>query len=144
MREDEIERIIEAANIRSLIERLPRGLDTDLVKSGASLSSGERQLVAIARALARDPELILLDEATSYIDSQTEAAIHKALDNLLAGRTSVIVAHRLSTARSADQIIVLQHGRIKEAGAHADLLERGGLYWRLTHHLIDSHAGTPR
>lgn len=139
--DDDIQGIIDAANIRQLVERLPRGLDTDLVKSGASLSSGERQLVAIARALARNPQLILLDEATSYIDSQTEAAVHQALDNLLTGRTSVIVAHRLSTARTADQIIVLRQGRIKESGTHEDLLELGGLYWRLTHHLEDFHPG---
>jgi ATP-binding cassette subfamily B protein len=110
---------------------MPRGLDTYLDKGGAGLSSGERQLVTIARALARDPQLILLDEATSYIDSHTEAAIHDALHNLMQGRTSVIVAHRLSTARTADIIVVMQQGRVVETGPHDELMARAGLYWRL-------------
>ena len=126
-----VTRILEAANCVDLVARQPKGLDTPLVKGGAGLSSGERQLIAIARAFARDSQLILLDEATSYIDSQTEAAIHQALENLMTGRTCVIVAHRLSTARTADQIAVMHHGRVNEYGTHADLLAAEGLYWRL-------------
>jgi ATP-binding cassette subfamily B protein len=126
-----VARIIASSNCDRLVERLPQGLDTPLNKGGAGLSSGERQLVAIARALARQPELILLDEATSYIDSQTEAEIHQALQNLMAGRTSIIVAHRLSTARAADRIIAMQHGRVKESGTHDSLMAAQGLYWRL-------------
>jgi ATP-binding cassette subfamily B multidrug efflux pump len=126
-----VERIVAAANCRDLISRLPQGLDTPLVKGGSALSSGERQLVAIARALARDARIILLDEATSYIDSQTEAAIHQALQNLIQGRTCIIVAHRLSTARVADTIVVIQHGRVVESGTHDQLMAAGGLYWRL-------------
>jgi ATP-binding cassette, subfamily B, multidrug efflux pump len=126
-----MERIVAAANCKEFLERLPLGLDTPLVKGGSGLSSGERQLVAIARALARDPRIILLDEATSYIDSQTEAAIHQALQNLMQGRTCIIVAHRLSTARGADKIAVIRQGRVAECGSHADLMAAKGLYWRL-------------
>jgi ATP-binding cassette subfamily B protein len=129
--ETTVNRIIHAANCDLVVDRLPDGLDTELVKSGAGLSSGERQLVAIARALARDPELILLDEATSYIDSQTEAVIYRALENLMTGRTGIIVAHRLSTARSADHIVVMHHGRAAEAGTHEALMALKGLYFRL-------------
>jgi len=126
-----IESIVSAANCKEFVARLPQGLDTPLVKGGSGLSSGERQLVAIARALARDPRIILLDEATSYIDSQTEAAIHQALQNLMKGRTSIIVAHRLSTARGADKIAVIKQGRVAECGSHQELMEAQGLYWRL-------------
>ncbi len=124
-------RIVAAACCQEMVARLPEGLDTPIVKSGSGLSSGERQLVSIARALAREPEIILLDEATSYIDSQTEAAIHQALQNLTAGRTCILVAHRLSTARTADQIVAIRHGRIEEIGSHDELMAAGGLYWRL-------------
>ncbi|MGD9365849.1 MAG: ABC transporter ATP-binding protein [Desulfobacteraceae bacterium] len=123
--------IVAAANCKELVARLPQGLDTPLVKTGAGLSSGERQLVSIARALARDPQIILLDEATSYIDSQTEAAIHHALQNLMAGRTCILVAHRLSTARAADRILVMRNGQVEERGTHAELMATKGLYWRL-------------
>jgi ATP-binding cassette subfamily B multidrug efflux pump len=126
-----VERIVDAANCREFLDRLPQGLDTSLVKGGSGLSSGERQLVAIARALARDPRIILLDEATSYIDSQTEAVIHRALQNLMRGRTCIIVAHRLSTARGADKIAVIKQGRVAEYGNHAELMAARGLYWRL-------------
>jgi ATP-binding cassette, subfamily B, multidrug efflux pump len=123
--------IVSLANCADLVARLPQGLDTPLVKSGAGLSSGERQLISIARALAREPQIILLDEATSYIDSHTEAAIHEALHNLTSGRTCILVAHRLSTARTADKIVVMRHGQVEEYGVHADLITAQGLYWRL-------------
>ncbi|MBI5897448.1 MAG: ABC transporter ATP-binding protein, partial [Desulfobacterales bacterium] len=129
--EETVARIVAAANCQELVARLPQGLDTVLEKGGAGLSSGERQLITIARALARDARLILLDEATSYIDSQTEAAIYDALRRLVAGRTCLLVAHRLSTARMADRIIVLRDGRVVEDGDHDRLMEKGGLYWRL-------------
>ncbi|MCP4746372.1 MAG: ABC transporter ATP-binding protein [Desulfobacteraceae bacterium] len=128
----DVQRIIEAANCSHLVDRLPEGLDTPLEKAGTNLSTGERQLVTIARALAREPELVLLDEATSHIDSQTEAAIHEALANLMAGRTSILVAHRLSTARTADEIAVVKQGCIAETGTHSQLMELGGLYAKLT------------
>jgi ATP-binding cassette subfamily B protein len=125
------DRIVSMANCDELVARLPQGLDTPLSKSGVGLSSGERQLVSIARALAREPRIILLDEATSYIDSQTEVAIYDALQKLMAWRTCILVARRLSTARTADKIVVMRHGKIEECGSHADLMTAQGLYWRL-------------
>jgi len=125
------DRVIDASNLAPLIRRLPKGLDTRFSEGGGSVSSGERQLVAIARALARDPDLILMDEATSYIDSETELKIQEALSNLMRGRTAVIVAHRLSTARHANRIIVLKKGRIIESGTHDSLMALGKFYYRL-------------
>ena len=123
--------IIQAANCHTLIDRLEQGLDTPLTEGGASISSGERQLISIARAFARNPQVILFDEATSYIDSPTELRIQQALDKLMQNRTSLVVAHRLSTVRNADRIIVLNRGRIVESGHHADLMKQKGLYFRL-------------
>lgn len=127
----EMERIIDASNCRAVIERLPNGLDTVLSEGGKSISSGERQLISIARAFARDPEIIMLDEATSYVDSETESRIEKALENLMEGRTSIIIAHRLSTAHRADRIIVLKKGKIIESGSHEELMRIKGFYYRL-------------
>ncbi|MDM8521786.1 ABC transporter ATP-binding protein [Desulfococcaceae bacterium HSG8] len=129
--EDAAERILAAANCKSFIDRLPDRIDTELSEGGTSVSSGERQLISVARAFARDPELIILDEATSYIDSETEAKIQEALSNLMQNRTSVIVAHRLSTTRNADNIIVLNKGEIIESGTHDALMKRRGFYFRL-------------
>jgi ATP-binding cassette subfamily B protein len=123
--------IIDAANCRSLVERLPQGLDTVLSEGGASISSGERQLISIARAFARNPQLILFDEATSYIDSSTELAIQQAVETLMKNRTSLVVAHRLSTVRNAHRIIVLNRGRIIETGDHVRLMKRKGFYYKL-------------
>jgi len=128
---DQQKHIIEAANCRPLIDRLPRGLETILTEGGASISSGERQLISIARAFARNPQLILFDEATSYIDSQTELRIQQALDKLMQNRTALVVAHRLSTVRNADRIIVLNRGRIIESGPHDELMDRKGFYFKL-------------
>jgi ATP-binding cassette subfamily B protein len=123
--------IIERSNCKPFIDRLPAGLDTVLSEGGASISSGERQLLSIARAFACDPDLIILDEATSYIDSETEQKIQEALFNLMENRTSIIVAHRLSTARGADKIIVLNRGKIVEVGNHLELMRNKGFYFRL-------------
>jgi ATP-binding cassette subfamily B protein len=123
--------IIDAANCGPLVERLPRGMNTVLSEGGASISSGERQLISIARAFARNPQLILFDEATSYIDSSTELAIQQAVETLMKNRTSLVVAHRLSTVRNAHRIIVLNRGRIIETGDHVKLMKRKGFYYKL-------------
>jgi ATP-binding cassette subfamily B protein len=129
--EQNMKNILKAANCKNLIDRLPDGLDTTLSEGGASISSGERQLISIARAFAREPQLILFDEATSYIDSQTELQIQEALKKLMENRTSLIVAHRLSTVRNADRILVLNRGRIIETGSHLELINKKGFYYRL-------------
>jgi ATP-binding cassette, subfamily B, multidrug efflux pump len=113
------------------IERLPRGYDESLGERGTSLSVGQRQLLSFARALAFDPLVLVLDEATSSVDSELEHQIQQALETLLEGRTSIVIAHRLSTVQSADRILVFHHGELREAGTHGELLERGGLYARL-------------
>ena len=133
------EAILEAANCKPLIDRLAQGLDTTLTEGAGSISSGERQLISIARAFARNPQLILFDEATSYIDSPTELRIQQALEKLMKNRTSLIVAHRLSTVRHARRIIVLNRGRIIESGHHNDLMQQKGFYFRL--HQLQLHLG---
>ena len=126
-----VERIIDATKCRGLINRLPEGLDTVLTGGVSALSSGERQLISIARAFARNPQLILFDEATSYIDSQTELWIQQALEELMKNRTALVVAHRLSTVRHADRIIVMNRGRIVESGTHQQLMALKGFYYQL-------------
>jgi ATP-binding cassette subfamily B protein len=116
------------AGAEEFVSRLPAGYRTPLAERGANLSAGERQLLALARALAADPQILLLDEATAAVDPQTEARIQQGLTALLRGRTAIVIAHRLSTVRHADRILVLQQGRIVESGRHEELLERGGVY----------------
>jgi ATP-binding cassette subfamily B protein len=129
--ERQLMRIAAASNLSSLINNLPDGLDTVLSESGGSLSSGERQLISIARAFAANPDMIILDEATSYIDSQTEQKIQQAIETLMQNRTSLVVAHRLTTARQADNIIVLNKGRVTEQGNHAELMKARGFYYNM-------------
>lgn len=126
--DDEIRAAADAVGATEFIEALPDGFDTRVGERGVQLSSGERQLLAFARALVADPAILILDEATANIDVRTEARIESGLHKLLTGRTSLIIAHRLSTIRRADRIIVLDHGRIVEQGSHAELLEVGGAY----------------
>ena len=127
----EIERAARIANADSFIRRLPQGYDTMVTGDGANLSQGQRQLLAIARAAVADPPVLILDEATSSIDTRTEALIEKGMDSLMEGRTVFVIAHRLSTVRNANAIIVLEHGAIVERGDHEELLAHKGEYYQL-------------
>ncbi len=129
--EERVRAAAERIGAARFIERLPRGYAQELGERGQTLSIGERQLVSFARALAFDPQVLVLDEATSSVDSEIEAQIERATSELMARRTSVVIAHRLSTVQRADRILVLHHGEVYEEGTHGELLEREGLYWRL-------------
>lgn len=122
---------LEAANARDFVERLPGRLDQEVGERGVKLSAGEKQRLSIARALLKNPPILILDEATASVDNRTERAIQRALDWLLRGRTSFVIAHRLSTVRLADQILCMEYGRIVERGRHSELLAMGGLYAKL-------------
>jgi ATP-binding cassette subfamily B protein len=121
----------KVANAHEFISRMPRGYDTMVLERAANLSLGQRQLIAIARAVLADPRVLILDEATSNIDSQTELLVQQALHKLLAGRTSLVIAHRLSTIRAADEVLVLDAGRVVERGSHTELLKMRGYYFEL-------------
>jgi ATP-binding cassette subfamily B protein len=129
--DEEVEAAAKAVNAHDFIVKLPNGYDTEVEERGNVLSMGQRQLLSFARALLANPRILILDEATASIDTETELKIQEALKVLLNGRTSFIVAHRLSTIRSADNIIVLDHGEIKEMGTHRELMERKGIYYGL-------------
>jgi subfamily B ATP-binding cassette protein MsbA len=132
--EERLERVMEvarASQAHDFIEKLPAGYDTELGEFGARLSMGQRQRLTIARALLKDPPILVLDEATSALDSESELKVQKALDILMQGRTSIVIAHRLATVRGADRILVMDAGRIVEDGSHKELLARGGAYARL-------------
>jgi ATP-binding cassette subfamily B protein len=134
-----VQRALVGANAAALVARLPDGARTTLVERAANLSHGERQLLAIARALVYNPAILVLDEATSSVDPEAERMIQEAMTRLTAGRTTITIAHRLSTVQNADRILVLHRGRIHEEGTHGELLRLGGLYARL--HELGSGAG---
>jgi ATP-binding cassette subfamily B protein len=129
--QDELETAAKAANIHEFILGLPDQYDTIVGERGYRLSGGEKQRIALARVILKDPRILVLDEATSHLDSESEALIQEALKRVMAGRTSIVIAHRLSTILAADLILVLDRGRVVERGAHADLLAQGGLYAHL-------------
>ena len=129
--QDRIELAADEVNLRDFIESLPRRFDEELKERGAGLSTGQKQLINFARALAHDPRILILDEATSSVDTDTELRVRSALERMVAGRTSVIIAHRLSTVQQADVILVMHKGQLRERGPHQQLLSQRGLYWKL-------------
>ncbi len=129
--DDEVQTAARYVNAEGFVKRLPQGFDTLLGERGASLSTGQKQLLSFARALAHDPQVLILDEATSNVDTETEILIQDALARLMRGRTSLVVAHRLSTVRHVDRIVVMHKGRIREEGTHQSLLKERGLYYKL-------------
>ena len=126
--EAEIVRAAEAAHAMEFIRQLPGGLATPIGENGAKLSGGQRQRIAIARAILKDAPILMLDEATSALDTESERAVQAALEELMRGRTTIVVAHRLSTIERCDRIVVLAEGRIVESGSHRELVDRAGVY----------------
>jgi ATP-binding cassette subfamily B protein/subfamily B ATP-binding cassette protein MsbA len=129
--EEEMIRAAQIANASEFIDRMPNGYDTLIGERGVKLSGGQKQRLSIARAVLKDSPILILDEATSSVDTETEMLIQQALDRLIEGRTTIIIAHRLSTVRNADRIVALEGSRIVEAGTHAELLQEKGLYYKL-------------
>jgi ATP-binding cassette subfamily B protein len=129
--EDEMWSACDAAQIGEFIRTLPNGLDTVVGERGHRLSGGEKQRLAIARLLLKKPQIVVLDEATAHLDSENEALVQNALATALSGRTSIVIAHRLSTIVHADQILVIENGRVVESGKHDELVAKGGLYFDL-------------
>ena len=126
-----VRRAADAAHASEFLERLPSGFDAYLGERGVRLSGGQRQRIAIARAILRDPALLLLDEATSSLDAHSERLVQEALESLMRGRTTIVIAHRLATVRKVDRILVIDEGRLVAQGSHEDLMARGGLYAQL-------------
>lgn len=129
--DQEVEAVAKQVNAHHFISQLPKGYQTNVGESGKNLSTGERQLISLARALLANPQIVILDEATSSVDTETEQQIQAAIEQMLEGRIAFVIAHRLSTVRSADKIIVLSKGKILEQGTHQELLQKNGTYHRL-------------
>jgi ATP-binding cassette subfamily B protein len=142
--QEELEGACRAANIHAFVAGLPDGYDTTVGERGYRLSGGEKQRVAIARVVLKDPRVLILDEATSHLDSESEALIQRALERVMVGRTSLVIAHRLSTILSSDQILVIDQGRVVQQGTHEALLVQGGLYRDLyeKQFLVAENSGT--
>jgi ATP-binding cassette, subfamily B, bacterial len=140
-RDDELWDVLRRARLADLVASLPDELDTVVGERGYRLSGGERQRLTIARLLLAKPRVVILDEATAHLDSTSELAVQAALSEALDGRTAVVIAHRLSTIRAADQILVIEDGRVIERGTHADLLARGGRYEELYRTQFDQPVG---
>ena len=136
----DLESACQAANIHDFISQLPDGYDTVVGERGYRLSGGEKQRLALARVILKNPSILVLDEATSHLDSESEALIQEALKRVMAGRTSIVIAHRLSTILAADQILVIDRGQIVEIGKHHELLSQNGLYASLYHTQFDRQA----
>src|SRR5262249_7311188 len=131
IKEEDVWRAAEDVNIADFIHTLPGGFQENVRERGSTLSTGQKQLISFARALAHDPSILILDEATSSVDTETEVRVRSALSRLVEGRTSVIIAHRLSTIQQADRILVMHKGKLREMGTHQQLLAQRGIYWKL-------------
>jgi ATP-binding cassette, subfamily B, multidrug efflux pump len=126
-----VERAAEEVNLADFIRTLPGGFGEEVRERGSTLSTGQKQLISFARALAHNPQILILDEATSSVDTETEFRVREALSRMVQGRTSLIIAHRLSTVQRADKIIVMHKGRVREMGTHQQLLAQRGIYYKL-------------
>jgi ATP-binding cassette subfamily B protein len=131
IRDEQIERAAEDVNLAEFIRALPKGFDEEVRERGSTLSTGQKQLISFARALAHEPRILILDEATSSVDTETEFKVRDALARMVEGRTSLIIAHRLSTVQRADKIIVMHKGQVREMGTHQELLAHRGIYYKL-------------
>jgi ATP-binding cassette subfamily B protein len=129
--DEQVEAAAESVNVADFIRQLPQGFKEPVLERGSTLSTGQKQLISFARALAHSPSILVLDEATSSVDTETELRVREALTNMVEGRTSVIIAHRLSTIQRADKIIVMHKGHVREIGSHQELLANRGIYWKL-------------
>ena len=129
--DSQVEAAAESVNVADFIRGLPQGFREAVLERGSTLSTGQKQLISFARALAQDPKILVLDEATSSVDTETELRVRDALSRMVEGRTSVIIAHRLSTIQRADKIIVMHKGQVREIGNHQALLAKRGIYWKL-------------
>lgn len=142
--DDEVRAALSRVGFDRFVDRLPQGIHSEIRERGATLSTGQKQLLSFARALAFDPDILILDEATSSVDTETEILIQRALDELLKDRTSIIIAHRLSTIERADKIIVFHHGRLRETGRHDELLKQRGIYYKLYQMQFKHESGRTR
>jgi ATP-binding cassette subfamily B protein len=129
--DEDIRKAAEDVNLADFIRGLPKGFDEEVKERGSTLSTGQKQLISFARALAHEPRILILDEATSSVDTETEFRVRDALSRMVEGRTSVIIAHRLSTVQRADKIIVMHKGQVREMGTHQQLLAQRGIYFKL-------------